>query len=237
MMTKSPLCSSATSPRWARPKTSPRHGPFKKGKGPKVPLKRTALTQGGGLIVSVGDMGHQSLAHGCPPAKAGHLGVGSAFIHENQAGGGGRSRSMPMGRFSATSGRFCSAASVFFIAPSPVGAATSTVEVPRAVRRGGPTRPASRQLVRHRQPRRLGPQVGVLRPHKWVRGSTLPRSHGAAGPAARRPHKTQGTPRYRVCSCLVHRVARCARAQRRIARMRKPAISSKKESYMIYEML
>src|SRR5580700_629229 len=95
----------------------------------------------------VGDLGRQSLAHGCPPAKTGHLGVGPAFIHEDQAGGWtSRPPLMPMGPlFGHVRAVLLGGAQRFFYSSSPACAATRPpwrfgTSGPDAT----PTRPASR---------------------------------------------------------------------------------------------
>jgi hypothetical protein len=63
------------------------HRTFKQPRGAGA-LQANAGDQGAGLIPSVGDMRPQPFAAQGAAAQARHLGVGAAFVHEHQMGGG-----------------------------------------------------------------------------------------------------------------------------------------------------
>ena len=58
------------------------HGAFKQPRSART-IHADAGDQSAGLVVSQGDVSHQSLPSAGPATQARHLGVGPAFIHEN----------------------------------------------------------------------------------------------------------------------------------------------------------
>ena len=192
------------------------HGALKQPRSART-IHAYAGDQRAGLIVSAGDAAHQSSPSEGPAAQARHLGVGPAFIHENQAVHGRRDGQLLMpvrSSFGHVRPVLFGGGQSFFYTSSPVAEAR---DPPWKSGTAGPTvrltRPAWRRVA----------QTAVLRAAVSAPRSAAcgVRCDESAAPACRavetagargapRPRKNPKIVQFRECSCLARTVAEFA---------------------------